>query len=167
MNPNISSPAEGKILAFFKKYVKFRSSIYSRVVYIITISSFILFVFLGIIFRSVYEQYLNTVIRQSGNNIGSIVEGSLYHSMMENDKSALQSTLDVINTMSGIDDVNMYDSRDSLVYTSFSPESGTHSNPNCILCHRVGGPGGNPHPGGWMSSRSRQSDTPCRYCHGT
>jgi two-component system, NtrC family, sensor kinase len=124
-----------KITAFFKKYVKFRSSIYSRVVYIITISSLILFVLFGIIFRSVYEQYLNTVIRQSGNNIGSIVEGSLYHSMLENDKSALQSTLDIINTMSGIDDVNMYDSKDSLVYTSFSSETSSHSNPNCLNCH--------------------------------
>jgi two-component system NtrC family sensor kinase len=118
-----------------KKYFKFRSSIYGRVVYIISISLLILFLLFGIIFRSVYLQYLNTVIRQSGNNIGSIVEGSLYHSMLENDKSALQSTLDIINTMSGIDDVNMYDSRDSLVYTSFSPETTTHSNPNCLSCH--------------------------------
>jgi two-component system NtrC family sensor kinase len=121
--------------SFLKKYVKFRSSIYGRVVYIITLSSIILFVLFGVIFRSVYEQYLNTTIRQSGNNIGSIVEGSLYHSMLENDKSALQSTLDIINTMSGIDDVNMYDDRDSLVYTSFSSETTTHSNPNCLNCH--------------------------------
>jgi two-component system NtrC family sensor kinase len=120
---------------FLKKYVKFRSSIYGRVVYIITMSSLILFVLFGVLFRSVYEQYLNTVIRQSGNNIGSIVEGSLYHSMLENDKSALQSTLDIINTMSGIDDVNMYDDKDSLVYTSFSSETSTHSNPSCLNCH--------------------------------
>jgi two-component system NtrC family sensor kinase len=118
-----------------KGYVKFRSSIYGRVVYIITISAVFLFVSFGIIFRSVNEQYLKTAIRQSGNNIGSMVEGSLYHSMLENDKSALQSTLDVINTMSGIDDVNMYDNRDSLVYSSFSSDTVTHSNPNCISCH--------------------------------
>jgi two-component system NtrC family sensor kinase len=120
---------------FLKTYVKFRSSIYGRVVYIITLSSLILFVLFGVIFRSVYEQYLNTVIRQSGNNIGSIVEGSLYHSMLENDKGALQGTLDIINTMSGIDDVNMYDAKDSLVYTSFSADSTSHSNPNCRNCH--------------------------------
>jgi hypothetical protein len=35
---------------------------------------------------------------------------------------------------------------------------------NCILCHRVGGSGGNPHPSGWSSSRSPQSAM-CRYCH--
>ena len=35
---------------------------------------------------------------------------------------------------------------------------------NCIRCHRVGGPGGNPHPSGWRSTRSPQ-DSMCRYCH--
>jgi two-component system NtrC family sensor kinase len=130
-----SKPGNNQGKAFLKKYVKFRSSIYGRVVYIITLSSVILFVLFGIIFRSVYEQYLNTVIRQSGNNVGSVVEGSLYHSMLENDKSALQGTLDIINTMSGIDDVNMYDNNDSLVYTSFSSDSTAHSNPNCLSCH--------------------------------
>lgn len=35
---------------------------------------------------------------------------------------------------------------------------------NCIRCHRVGGYGGNPHPGGWRSARST-SEEMCRYCH--
>lgn len=129
------TPRENKLKSILVKYLKFRSSIYSRVVYIITVSSVILFVSFGIIFRSVYEQNLNTVIRQNGNNVGSIVEGSLYHSMLENDKSTLQSTLDIINTMSGIDDVNMYDANDSLVYSSFSSDTATHTNPNCKSCH--------------------------------
>jgi two-component system, NtrC family, sensor kinase len=129
------TPKDNKVITFLKKYIKFRSSIYSRVVYLITLSSVILFLLFGIIFRSVYEQNLNTVIRQNGNNIGSIVEGSLYHSMLENDKSTLQSTLDIINTMSGIDDVNMYDDKDSLVYSSFTSDTISHSNPNCLSCH--------------------------------
>jgi two-component system, NtrC family, sensor kinase len=128
-------PSENRVKKLIIKYLRFRSSIYSRVVYIITISSVILFLSFGIIFRSVYEQNLNTVIRQNGNNIGSIVEGSLYHSMLENNKSTLQSTLDIINTMSGIDDVNMYNDKDSLVYSSFSNDTTTHSNPNCLSCH--------------------------------
>ncbi len=111
------------------------SSIYGRVVTIITLSLILLFILFGIIFRSVYEGNLNAVIRQNGNNVGSIVEGSLYHSMLENDKSTLQSTLDIINTMSGIDDVNMYDSKDSLVYSSFTSDSSSHSNPDCRSCH--------------------------------
>ena len=133
--PDNSDSEDNKVKTFFKKYVRVRSSIYSRVVFIITLSSVILFLSFGLIFKSVYEQNLNTVIRQNGNNIGSIVEGSLYHSMRENDKSSLQSTLDIINTMSGIDDVNMYDARDSLVYTSFTSETTTHSNPDCLSCH--------------------------------
>jgi two-component system, NtrC family, sensor kinase len=118
------------------QYVKFRSSIYGRVVFIITILSVFLFVSFNIIFQSVNEQYLNTVIRQSGNNIGSIVEGALYHSMLQNDKGSLQNTLDIINTLPGIDEVNMYDSSDNLVYSSFATDSNkSHSDPNCISCH--------------------------------
>jgi two-component system, NtrC family, sensor kinase len=124
----------GKLI--LKNYVKFRSSIYGRVVLIITFLSIFLFVSFNVIFRSVNEQYLNTVIRQSGNNIGAIVKGSLYHSMLENDKSALQNTLDIINKMPGIDEVNMYDGRDSLVYSSFTNDTNSgHSDPNCINCH--------------------------------
>ncbi|MFA9389740.1 MAG: sensor histidine kinase [Prolixibacteraceae bacterium] len=118
-----------------KNYVKFRSSIYGRVIFVIAILSVVLLLSFGVIFRSVYGEYLKTVIRQNGNNVGSIVEGALYHSMLENNKSALQNTLDVINTMSGIDEVNMYDRNNNLVYTSFSEGDNMHSNPNCISCH--------------------------------
>jgi hypothetical protein len=34
----------------------------------------------------------------------------------------------------------------------------------CVGCHRVGGPGGNPHPPGF-SAHKRQSELPCRLCH--
>ena len=120
---------------FLKNYLRFRSSIYVRVVYVITILSLILFVSFGVIFKSVNEEYMKTVIRQSGNNIGYLVEGSLYRSMLENDKSALQNTLDIINTMPGIDEVNMYNSENELAYTSFSTDTTSHSNPNCTACH--------------------------------
>ena len=120
---------------FFARYFSFRSSIYARVVYIIAILSVFLFIAYSVIFRSVYEGYLNTVIRQRGDNVGSVIEGSLYYSMLKNDKSSLQSTLDIINAMPGVDEVNMYDSRDSVVYSSFVPDSALHSNPNCVSCH--------------------------------
>jgi two-component system NtrC family sensor kinase len=55
--------------------------------------------------------------------------------MLKNDKSGLQSTLDIINTMAGIDEVNMYNHNDSLVYSSYSADTTGHSNPNCISCH--------------------------------
>ena len=34
----------------------------------------------------------------------------------------------------------------------------------CIRCHKVGGYGGNPHPGGWQSTQSPREGM-CRYCH--
>ncbi len=132
---NKSDSKKSIVNKFFKSYLRFHSSIYGRVVYIITVLSVILFLSFGVIFRSVYEKHLNTVIRQSGNNIGSIVEGALYNSMLTNDKSALQSTLDIINTMSGIDQANMYNSKDSLVYSTFSFDTFCQSNPNCKGCH--------------------------------
>jgi two-component system NtrC family sensor kinase len=48
------------------RYFHFRSSIYGRVVYIIMVTSLILFVSFNLIFRSVYEEYFNTVIRERG-----------------------------------------------------------------------------------------------------
>jgi len=120
---------------FIGKYLRFGRSIYGRVVLIITILSIFLFVSFGIIFRSVYERYLNTVILQSGNNVGSLVEGALYHSMLENDEGALQNTLDVIHTLPGIEDVHMYDDKDNLVYSSFPSDTIGKINPNCKNCH--------------------------------
>lgn len=120
---------------FFRRNLRFQSSIYGQVLWTITILSLILFVSFGVIFRSVNEEYLNTRIQQSGNNIGSIVEGALYYSMLKNDRSALQNTIDVINTMPGIEDVNMYDSQDNLVHSSLSADTIAHNNPNCKDCH--------------------------------
>jgi len=118
-----------------RRFLKFRSSIYSRVVFVIGLLSIFLLISNNIIFRSVNEVYINTVIHQNGSNIGSIVEGALYHSMLENNRSALQNTLDVINTMPGIDDVNMYDNEDNLAYSSFSDNKEGHIDPNCKGCH--------------------------------
>ncbi len=124
------------IMGFFRRYVNFGRSIYARVILIIAVLSILLFTSFGLIFKSVYEQYLNTVILQSANNVGSLVEGALYYSMLENDKSSLQNTLDIIHTMPGIEDVNMYDSQDNLAYSSFPADSTSSSYPNCKSCHK-------------------------------
>ncbi len=127
------------MFSFVKKLLRRRirllSSIYGQVVLTITILSFFLFVAFGIIFSSVNEHYLNTIIWQNGNNMSSIVEGALYNSMLENDSSQLQNTIDIINGMPGIQDVNMYDSLDNLVYSSFTYDTIGHNNPNCKDCH--------------------------------
>jgi len=117
------------------RYLRLRSTIYGRVVTIMTIASVVLFVAFSVIFRTLYVQNFHTVLKQNGNNLGEIVEGSLYKSMLENDKSTLHSTLDIINTMPGIDDVNLYDQNNSLAYSSFAAESEYHSNPDCLSCH--------------------------------
>lgn len=124
-----------KISAFLKKYIRLRASIYGRVIFIITFLTVILFLAFGIIFRSVHQEYLNTVIRQNGNNVSSMVEGALYYSMLTNDKGALQSTLDIINTMPGIEEANMYDNKDRLVYSSFNQDTISGGNPDCVACH--------------------------------
>ncbi len=117
------------------RYFRFRSSIYGRVVTIITLAAVVLFISFSAILRTVYINYFNTVLKQNGNNVGAIVEGSLYKSMLENDKSTLHGTLDIINTMPGIDDVNLYDQNDNLAYSSFAADAKNHSNPDCISCH--------------------------------
>jgi len=118
-----------------KKYLKLRSSIYGRVIFIIFISSVFLFAAFGIIFRSVNEEYMKSIISQRGNNAALMVQSALYQSMLENDKDAIQNILDIINKMSGIDDVNLYDKDENLVYSSFKSEAIGHSNPNCKECH--------------------------------
>ncbi len=79
--------------------------------------------------------FYNRTISQNGDNISSIIEGSLYYSMLENDKAMLQRTMDMISTMSGIDEVNLYDDQNQLAYSSVHREEECHCNPNCISCH--------------------------------
>jgi predicted CXXCH cytochrome family protein len=35
----------------------------------------------------------------------------------------------------------------------------------CVDCHKVGGPGGNPHGPGFSSTKNKTQDVPCRMCH--
>lgn len=114
---------------------RFKSTIYGRVVLIISISFLVLFILFNLVFRSVYVDFFNTTVRQNGDHISSIVEGSLYYSMLENDEAMLQRTLDVISTMSGIEEVNMYNEEHHLAYTSLQTGLKDEGNPKCIECH--------------------------------
>jgi two-component system, NtrC family, sensor kinase len=119
---------------FARRYIGFNSSIYGRVVLIIIGSFVILLILLNFVFRSLYADYFNSTLRQSGDNMNSIVEGALYYSMLENDKFMLQRTLDVISTMSGIDGVSLYDHLDSLAYTSTLSRLEESHDPDCVAC---------------------------------
>ncbi|MFP4471510.1 MAG: sensor histidine kinase [Bacteroidales bacterium] len=123
-----------RLKAFYRRHLIFHS-IFGRVIFIITLLSLFLFLSFGFIFRSVYKNHLNTVITQNGNNIGSVVEGALYRSMLMNDKQQLQNTLDLIKTMPGIDEVSLYNSKDELAYASFSYKSSVKGDAECKHCH--------------------------------
>jgi two-component system NtrC family sensor kinase len=79
---------------------------------------------------------MKSVISENGNNIGHLVEGALYQSMLENDQTSLQRVLDQINSMSGIDNVSMYDKNNNLAYTSILNDTILHSDPDCTSCHQ-------------------------------
>ncbi len=121
--------------SLIKKYLTFQSSIYGQVVFIIAILSVFLFLSFGTIFRSVNKEYMENIIQQSGNNVGLFVEGALYQHMLENDRTALRNTLNIINKIPGIEDVNMYDDKHNLVHSSFTSDTIAHGNPNCKDCH--------------------------------
>jgi two-component system, NtrC family, sensor kinase len=133
--PEVKKRKRNSVITIIRQYLSLRSTIYGRVVIIITLSSVILFVIFLALFRTVYVNYFNIVLKQSGNNVGTVVEGTLYNSMLTNDKRSLHSTIDLINTMPGIEDVNLYDENDNLAYASFSPGEEYHSNPDCKACH--------------------------------
>lgn len=78
---------------------------------------------------------MENTIQQSGNNVCMFVEGALYQHMLKNDKMALRNTLNIINRMPGIEDVNMYDAGFNLAYSSFPDDSIGYHNPNCLDCH--------------------------------
>ncbi len=125
-----------KAFSVMKDYLRSFSSIYGVVVLVIAIMSVILFLSFGTISRTINKDYMETTIQQSGNNVCMFVEGALYQHMLENDRTALRNTLDLINQMPGIEDVNMYDDQDNLVHSSFLDDTlMTHSNPNCKECH--------------------------------
>jgi len=115
--------------------IRFRSSIYGRVVLIITSTMCILFVLFSLVFRTIYADLFDATIHQTGDHVSSIAESALYYSMLENDKAMLQRELDIIGNMSGIDEVNMYNEHDQLAYTSIPLNSETSHNPNCTECH--------------------------------
>ena len=116
-------------------YFKSFSSIYGQVVKVIALLSLFLFLSFGIIFRTINKEYMENTIQQNGSNVCMFVEGALYQHMLENNKQALRNTLDIINRMPGIEDVNMYDAEDNLAYSSFPNDSIVHHNPNCKDCH--------------------------------
>jgi len=117
------------------RQIRFSRSIYGRVVLIISGSLLILFVLFTLVFRTIYRDLFNVTISSTGDHVSSVAKGALYYSMLENDKAALQRELNIISSMSGIDEVNIYNEHGQLSYTSFPVQAENSNNPNCSECH--------------------------------
>ncbi|MCK4919475.1 MAG: hypothetical protein KAS71_00425 [Bacteroidales bacterium] len=132
-----TSHKKKKAGSFFQDFINFFSSVYGQVVIVILILAVFLFISFGTIFGTINKEYMENTIQQSGDNVCMFVEGALYQHMLENDRTALRNTLNIINEMPGIEDVNMYDDKNNLVHSSFSVDTFAHghSNPNCKECH--------------------------------
>ena len=68
-------------------------------------------------------------------NIGHLVESSVYQAMLKNDKQLLFNTMQVINDLSGIEDINLYNAQDKPVVYINDTTNYKHGNPDCRSCH--------------------------------
>lgn len=136
MKPEPGKPERTALLSFLQaRYLHFTRSLYSRIVLMISILALFLFFAYNFIFRSVNDNYIDSIIDYKSSNISSIVNAALYHSMLRNDYEELFNTLDIINNLSEMDELNLYNSSDSLVYSAYSERARHLNNPNCMLCH--------------------------------
>lgn len=111
------------------------SSIYGQVVVLIAFLALFLFISFLFIFRAFNKQYMEGTIQQNGDNVVMLVQGALYEHMLENNRMGLEHTLDIINQMPGIEDVNMYDPQNNLAHSSSHNGNDHYHNPNCKDCH--------------------------------
>jgi two-component system NtrC family sensor kinase len=132
---NHTSPKKKSFWTLPREFSESFSSIYGQVVILIAVLALFLFIAFLFIFRTFNKQYLEGVIQQNGDNVVMLVEGALYDHMLENNRMGLRHTLDIINQMPGIEDVNMYDAQNNLAHSSSHLGDDHYSNPNCKDCH--------------------------------
>jgi len=136
MTPTVhSSSRKKRSRSFPRKFSASFSSIYGQVVILIALLALFLFIAFLFIFRTFNKQYMESTIQQSGDNVVMLVEGALYEHMLQNNRMGLRHTLDIINQMPGIEDVNMYDAQNNLAYSSTHVGDNPYNNPNCKDCH--------------------------------
>lgn len=136
MTPTANKPS--KWLRFWslpRKFSESFSSIYGQVVILIGLLALFLFISFLFIFRTFNKQYIEGAIQQNGDNVVMLVEGALYEHMLQNNRMGLRHTLDIINQMPGIEDVNMYDAQNNLANSSSQLGDTHYNNPNCKDCH--------------------------------
>jgi two-component system NtrC family sensor kinase len=135
VNPERKTDKSKKIWSAPYRFYKSSYSIYGQVVKVIGLLALFLFLSFGIIFRTINVECMERTIQQNGNNVVMLVEGALYEHMLENNRTALRHTLDIINRMPRIEDVNIYDAQNNLAHSSSNQDSGHYHNANCKDCH--------------------------------
>jgi len=136
MTPTNYRPSDTKgFWSLPRKFYESFFSIYGQVVILIGFLALFLFIAFLFIFRTFNKQYMEGAIQQNGDNVVMLVEGALYEHMLQNNRMGLQSTLDIINQMPGIEDVNMYDAHNNLAHSSSHLGDLHYNNPNCKDCH--------------------------------
>ena len=136
MTPTKTSYSEKKkFWSFPGRLLESCSSIYGQVVIIIALLALVLFIAFLFIFRNFNKHYLEGALQQNGDNVVMLVEGALYEHMLENNRSGLRHTMDIIRQMPGIEDVNMYDAQNNLAHSSSHAGNDHYHNPNCKDCH--------------------------------
>jgi len=133
--PHKSPKKKIKLRFLPREFSQSFSSIYGQVVILIGLLALFLFIAFLFIFRTFNKQYMESTIQQNGNNVVMLVQGALYEHMLQNNRMGLRNTLDIINEMPGIEDVNMYDAQNNLAYSSSHIEDTHYNNPNCKDCH--------------------------------
>ena len=118
-----------------RDYLRSVSSIYGQAVRAIAFLALFLLISFGMIFRMVNKEFMENTIQRSGTSVCRFVQGALYQHMLENDQQALRNTLNIINEIPGIEDVNMYDAEFNLAYSSYPNSTVLEHNPNCKDCH--------------------------------
>jgi len=131
----VNSSKKYRLMSLIKDFFRSFSSIYGQVVILIALLALFLFIAFLFIFRTFNKQYMEGAIQQNGDNVVMLVEGALYDHMLENNRRGLRHTLDIINQMPGIEDVNMYDAQNNLAHSSSQRGGDHYSNPNCKDCH--------------------------------
>ena len=136
MTPTEHAPSKKKgFWSLPREFVESFSSIYGQVVILIGLLALFLFISFLFIFRTFNKQYMEGAIQQNGDNVVMLVEGALYEHMLQNNRLGLRHTLDIINKMPGIEDVNMYDAQNNLANSSSQQGDIHYNNPNCKDCH--------------------------------
>ena len=100
-----------------QKY-KFTSSIYGKIVILITSMSLLFFVLFAIFLFNINRANLEKIIEQAGTRVSMTINSALHKSMLANDTESLRNTIVEIGKLPGIVSVNIFNSKGELKHTS-------------------------------------------------